>query len=365
MKKYWIYMFLLMAIIAMPFTACSNDDDEFKAEEENLHNPESDEDQTEVLAYDALEWLQGCLAVVDENGEVVRRIYGTPLDASLPTVLSVAVSDLAMAEKTFLGWVAPGKEATKVEGGYDYNLTDAEGQAQGSVSFRAVAGQAGVLAHMTVAKGTGLKQVSEVKFIDAENWPENAVVPRYYSGKTYKFKDEVYRWKVIYEPGTSVSHELQITKKDCEFFCIQGNGDGKEAILVWLCPDTEEEKKGSIYIAYRHPKPRHYIRDEVYKRLPTVAETQKVLDFYLANYETWQYMLKVMDDRGYQWSAYPSLTKITTGNSEFLLNSYDEKNNKIKCLDLDSKKGEICDVSVSSCFNYRYMHIRIFPPATN
>ncbi len=86
MKKYWIYMFLLMAIIAMPFTACSNDD-EFKAEEENLHNPESDEDQTEVLAYDALEWLQGCLAVVDENGEVVRRIYGTPLDASLPTVL--------------------------------------------------------------------------------------------------------------------------------------------------------------------------------------------------------------------------------------------------------------------------------------
>ena len=114
MKKYWIYMFLLMAIIAMPFTACSNDD-ELKAEEENLHNPESDEDQTEVLAYDALEWLQGCLAVVDENGEVVRRIYGTPLDASLPTVLSVAVSDLAMAEKTFLGWVAPGKEATKVE----------------------------------------------------------------------------------------------------------------------------------------------------------------------------------------------------------------------------------------------------------
>jgi hypothetical protein len=64
-------MFLLMAIIAMPFTACSNDDDELKAEEENLHNPESDEDQTEVLAYDALEWLQGCLAVVDENGEVV------------------------------------------------------------------------------------------------------------------------------------------------------------------------------------------------------------------------------------------------------------------------------------------------------
>ena len=30
MKKNWIYLFLSMAIVAMPMTSCSNDDDEPK-----------------------------------------------------------------------------------------------------------------------------------------------------------------------------------------------------------------------------------------------------------------------------------------------------------------------------------------------
>ena len=47
------------------------------------------------------------------------------MDESQPTVISVPVADYIAAEETFLDWVAPDKEATKVEGGYDYNLTDA------------------------------------------------------------------------------------------------------------------------------------------------------------------------------------------------------------------------------------------------
>ena len=66
--------------------------------------------------------------------------------------------------------------------------------------------------------------------------------------------------------------------------------------------------------------------------------------------------------------------RIPDGNAEFMLNSYDSKNSKIKCLDLDfvedyadegyeGRKGEICDVWKKSLFHYRYIHIRIFPPA--
>ncbi|MBO5964448.1 MAG: hypothetical protein J6P96_00890, partial [Bacteroidaceae bacterium] len=136
MKKNWFYLFMLMAITVMPLTSCDKED-EPTPNEENLHDPTSDADQTPVTGFDALEWLQSNLAVIDENGNVARRIYGTPLDASQPSVLSVPVDNLEGAKATFLNWIAPGKEATEVEGGYDYNLTDADGNAQGSVSFRA------------------------------------------------------------------------------------------------------------------------------------------------------------------------------------------------------------------------------------
>lgn len=165
MKRNWLYFFLLMAAVVMPMTSCDNDDDAPK--QEDMHDPESDADQVAITGYDALDWLQNSIVVVDENNEVLRRIYGKPLDESQPTVVSVPVTDYAEAEETFLGWVAPGKEATKVEGGYKYNLTDAKGQAQGSVSFQAVEGEPGVIARMNLGEGTTLKQVTEVKFVDA------------------------------------------------------------------------------------------------------------------------------------------------------------------------------------------------------
>ena len=91
---------------------------------------------------------------------------GQPLDASQPDVLSAPAADYAAAEQTFLSWVAPDKEATKVEGSYDYNLTSADSQAQGSVSFRAREGDARVVARMTVTEGTALKQIREFEFLE-------------------------------------------------------------------------------------------------------------------------------------------------------------------------------------------------------
>jgi hypothetical protein len=168
----------------MPLTSCDNDDDPQETPPaEDPHNPTSDADQVAVKTFDALEYLQGCLVVVDKNGEVVRNVYGSVLDKSQPTVISVPAIDYAAAEATFLGWVAPGKKATKVEGGYDYQLTDAKGNAQGSVSFRAAKDEEGLVALMSVAPGTDLKQVSEVRFIDSDSWPENFNYSKYVKGE--------------------------------------------------------------------------------------------------------------------------------------------------------------------------------------
>ena len=346
MKKNWIYLFLSMAIVA-PLTSCSNDDDEPKPNEEQEHDPTSDEDQIEVTGYDALAWLQGSLVVVDENGEVVRRVYGKPLDESRPTVISVPALNYAAAAKTFLGWVAPEKEVSEVDGGFDYYLTDAEGKAQGGVSFRAVEGEAGVIARMTVAPGTDLKQVTEVQFVDAESWPENAATPVYEAGKIYNIDAHVLKWVDI------LDWDFQPEIASLPFYCVQGNTDGKEGILVWLCPDANDRMQ--------HPRACFYM--EIGNRyLPTEAEAKKVLDFYDNNNASWKQMVKEMDAKGYMWS--PQSGSGTTGNSEFMFGGEVVwwGMATMMCLDLDEDKGSIDRVVHFSPFSYRYMHIRIVPP---
>ena len=195
MKKKFLYIMMMLACVAMPLTSCDNDEPSVDHDpNEDQHDPTSDDDQIALPGYDALEFLQSSIVVVDQNGEEVRRVYGKPLDASQPTVVSVPVKDFAMAEQIFLSWVAPAKETKKVENGYDYILTDMNGANQGSVAFRAVTNEAGVIARMSVGEGTNLKLVSEVKFISADLWPENDGTAKYEAGNIYMFYDNEWTW---------------------------------------------------------------------------------------------------------------------------------------------------------------------------
>ena len=347
MKKNLFYLFLSMAIAVVSLTSCEKDEN-LLPEKPKVEGGEQ-QDQRDVTAFDALEWLQGSLVVVGTDGEVLRRVYGKPLDESQPTVISVPVADYEAAKELFLSWVAPDKQATEVEGGYDYNLTDDKGNAQGSVSFRAVTDEAGVMARMTVAEGTALKQISEVEFLEASLWPENDDIEKFEAGKIYTLATTVLEWS--FDQYNNDYYGFPETQEK-PFYCVQGNTNGKEAILVWLCPDDNLEES--------HPTPSGYIHRELYHHLPTVSEAEKVLDFFNANYDAWQKMLKEMDAKGYQWS--PASGYETTGNSEFILNSYDEEENEIKFLDLDGEEGDIDEAWGRSYLKYRYMQIRIFPP---
>ena len=354
MKKNWFYLFLSMVITAMPLTSCDKDDDNVPKPETGEQETDAEKDQVAVVAYDALEWLQGSLVVVDKNNEVFRRVRGKVLEESQPTVISIPVKDYTAAETLFLNWVAPGKEATLVDGGYDYNLTDAEGNGQGSVSFRAEEGEAGMIARMSVAEGTALKQISEVKFIASDFWPENDDIPMVEAGKIYKRYDYELVWETVDEGGWNL--ELYLKKPELSllsFYCIQSNTDGKEGILVWLCPDSDSMT--------RHPEPYRYFEQDAHLYLPTEDEAEMVLNFHNNNRTFWKNMQNYMDDLGYQWNCRWFVTGCT-GNDEFLLNAYNSETNRIKFMDLDSKKGEIKEAKGSTQHTYRYMHIHIIPP---
>ena len=365
MKKNLLYMVMALAL-AMPFTAC-DDDENTGNDTELLHDPYSDEDQTEITAYNALEWLQNSIVVIDENGNIVRRVYGEMLEPSDTTILSIAAADLDAAETIFLNWVAPMKEndLERVENGYIYNLTDANGNPQGSVEFKSGDGSNGILARMTVGAGTDLKYVSEIHFIDKDAWPENAgQTPLYEKGgiytlyapsikceKTLRNYSQETRGK--WGPGHTVKtqYEMRVTYKYLDFYCIQGNGNGQEAILVYLSPDVDKSETHGYVV--------EYIRSNAQIHLATVPEAQKVLDHYTANYEDWVQMIACMEERGHEWDWHYGI--FTTGNAEFLLNGYDRNAKKMKCLDLDNKDGKICDVSENSCFRYRFLLVRTMP----
>ena len=340
MKKSLFYFFMLMAVAVMPLTSC---------EKESQDEEQVEEIRLPITTYDALSWLQDNLVVVNENNEIIKRIFGEALDESQPDVISIPVADYGAAEKLFLTWVAPKKEATKVEGGYDYNLTDMNGQAQGGVSFRSVAGEAGVLARMSVAEGTDLKQISEVNFIDSKLWPENAAYEKFEAGKIYYRVGAVLRWT----PGL-FSNTFNGYKTDLlPFYCIQGNTDGQEAILIWISPDYEDDDY--VY----HPRNTYYLEDAYYY-LPTEPQAQKVLNVYNNNKALWNKMLNEMDALGLQWSPQENGSNV----SEFMLQKYSRirETELIGCLDLNETVGEIYQVSVGGLFAYyRYMNIETIP----
>ena len=350
MKKNLFYLFMLMVAAAMPLTSCEKD----PQKEGEYQKPGEDyvEETRPVTTYDGLSWLQRNLVVVDADGEVIRRVYGKPLDASQPTVLSVPVYDFADADSTFLRWVAPGKEATKVDGGYDYNLTDREGNPQGAVSFYAAEDEPGVIARMDVAPGTNLKQVTEVKFIDAELWPENAAYQRVERRKIYWMEDYELRWS----EGGPYTLDLHVEKKKLPFYCLQDNANGKEGILVWLSPDEDNP--------YAHPALKWYNK-EARSYLPKEAEAQKVVDKINQNVAFWDTMLSDMKANGHDWYAKPfSLFDEHAAKSKFILNEFYEGLifDYIMVFEMEVHPAELEWVFDTSAQMYRYMQIQIIPP---
>ena len=356
MKKSLFYI-MLIAFVAMPLTSCEKDPQ--KPEGEKQHDPQSDEDQRVISGYDGLEYFQNSIVVLDKKGNPERRIYGQILDPSDTTILSVCVSNLEMAKDIFLSWMTPDKRVTTMTDNYDYYMTDRDGKPQGSVSFsKADSNDGGVLATVTVGDNTDLKCFTQINFVSGQAWPENAANQKFEYGQTYVIRANVLRMdQNPVQPNDWYWDDGNLTcmvpyPKDLTFFCIQENTNGKEAILVHLSPDAND--------SHAHGRPKDYVDYNAYKQCASLPEAEKVLKYYTDYYEFWEAMIDTMEEKGETWDWHYGVS--TTGNEEFILNSYNEKDRTIKVLDLDSQTGKIVDVALDSWFNYRYIYVRTFPP---
>ena len=213
-----------------------------------------------------------------------------------------------------------------------------------------------MIARMDVAPGTDLKQISEVKFIDAELWPENDSYPKYIEDYTYEFETVCFVWHLNQSTGR---YYLSTKKENKKYYCIQGNNYGDEAILIWLSPDYNIENT-NVY-------PTDYAQAKVLQYLPSVTDAEKVLKvFNETNEKSWEYMMLRMDKEGYQWSPLSLLDGHSTGNCEFMLNCVEDKGfwgEYIKYLDLDSQPGDISGWPTGiNVWKFRHMRIIIVPP---
>lgn len=223
------------------------------------------------------------------------------------------------------------------------------------------------MARMTVSEGTALKQVSMVNFIDTDSWPENVTIPTYITSQIYHLNSYRLEWS---QDGFDRPYLNKPEFSSLPFYCIQGNVDHDEAILVWLCPDDDNKLHHPYLVAYFDGLIGKY-QYAATNYLPTEPEAQKVLDFYNKNQAFWKDMLVEMDERGYQWSPAKGFWdnfNATTGNSEFVLGVKERLTpsaDYFKILDLDDHVGKICEVNARDFFTprYRYMQIHIVPSA--
>lgn len=282
------------------------------------------------LKYNAQQWLQNSLVVVDDEGEMVRRVNGDWLDQADTTVISIPAKDTEMAKSMFLSFVPPGGEGLVFEvdedatdgeiDGYDYYLMDSESELLGTAEFRYGDNDhqpdPTVLATMTLSSESMVHLVTEVEFIDYKQWPDNADVQKYETGKYYSLEGPKLKLE---------GQQIEVEYEELTFVCVQGNDSENEAILVHL---------GSVSAT-----PAAYINADAHFHLATIPEALKVLELYQTDRADFK---ELLDD--------------SNPKDKLLLNYYDQESGSIMSLDLQDD-GEIYEVSVDDTNEYRYILI--------
>lgn len=207
MKKYYILL-MAMAIAFFSVSCGDNDDDN------GNNTPDG-----KPLGFDDLGFLQSNLVLVNEGGEFVQRINGATLVSGDTTTVYIGRDDLAHAESTFISWLSPTTVVNETKEGLSADLTDGEGNPQGTVFFReAMAGdtfQNGrVLAVVTFSPETDIKHIEKVVFLPHKLWPLAKKESPYYVGDITKEK--------TYDEG------------DRDWLCVREAKEGECGLLVYL-----------------------------------------------------------------------------------------------------------------------------------
>ena len=194
MKKLAFYL-LMIPLFGIGMTSCSEEDN-------GLDMPETPQEDS-VYVEDELAILQNHLVKVDEEGNLVERIWGEVLDEAVPDEVTVGVDSLVQAIAIFRGFFA---DTTVIS--EDGMLATFSVQ-EGSAELKVANGENGLVAYATFDV-PGLMYVSRINFILNSAWPENAKSNGYhtvggvYEHKGYTNSDKLYKYLCIreYNNGT-------------------------------------------------------------------------------------------------------------------------------------------------------------------
>ena len=204
MKKLAFYL-LMIPLFGIGMVSCSEEDN-------GPDMPETPQEDS-VYVEDELAVLQKHLVRVDDEGNLVERIWGEVLDAATPDEVTIGVDNLAEAVEIFREFFA---DTTEIS---DDGMLATFSVQEGSAELKEANGENGLVA-CAAFDVPGLKYVSRINFILNSAWPENATATGYH------------KWGVIYEykgfPEEDYYHK---------FMCIRKYENGKPALLFAISPD--------------------------------------------------------------------------------------------------------------------------------
>ena len=215
MKKFAFFLFMVPAF-GIYLTSCSDNDN--GGENSGTSQEDSIHVENELMT------LQNHLVKVDENGNLVERVWGEVLDAAAPDEVTVGVDNLAEATEIFKGFFA---DTTTISNDGMHATFSVQ---EGSAELKASNGENGLIAY-AIFNVPGLKYISRINFILNSAWPENA-------------KDTgFHKYGVIYEhkgwTGGPTYLDSNFDKNEYfKYLCIREYSNGKPALLFAICPHS-------------------------------------------------------------------------------------------------------------------------------
>ncbi len=208
MKKLAFYL-LMIPLFGIGMTSCSEEDN-------GPDMPETPQEDS-VYVEDELAILQNHLVKVDEEGNLVERIWGEVLDEAVPDEVTVGVDSLAQAIAIFRGFFA---DTTVIS---EDGMLATFSVKEGSAELKVANGENGLVAYATFDV-PGLMYVSRINFILNSAWPENA-----------KSKG-IHEFGFFYEYQGFTANDGDVVSKPVKYLCIREYNNGTPALLFAIDP---------------------------------------------------------------------------------------------------------------------------------
>lgn len=228
---------MLAATAGLTLSSCAYNDDNPVTDPTAEYDDDHDrvDDDVNTAPEDPMgDFMARFISTTNEEGNTQSAAYGQALDDADPTVLSIGVESLEVAEEMFRIWATDSLHLLTVSAGnLVYTPTTPDGQPQGTIYFNE--SSADCLARITFSDDVPHKdEVSEIRFIDRRQWPDNGDT-MFTIGHEYVYMSSGSDYFCDVENLQKFTGDLYDVHR---YRCVDEGGEGRPALL-W-CYDCGE-----------------------------------------------------------------------------------------------------------------------------